>query len=79
MYLGFPEQSKIATLAVGECRADNLPAFFVNRDLCFYGVSLFLAGIPPSLPLFGRSTGVSVVSIRRLLFVFYPCGILLTI
>ena len=54
---------KIMFFAVGIRNADYFSCLFVNDNLHFYCVSLFLAGIPSFLPLFGRSTGDSVASI----------------
>jgi len=61
--LGVLEPSKIVPFSFSKGRTNHFAAFFVDNDLCFQRVPLFLAGIVEFLPLFGRSIGVSVASI----------------
>ena len=51
----------MSTPCVGRYGYD-LFGFFVDKNEQLYGVLFFLSGVPNFLPLFGRSTGVSVTS-----------------
>ena len=56
------EHRKIVRSARSVCRANNSASRFINDNLRFYRMSLFLARIVSLLFFFGRSIGVSVTS-----------------
>ena len=58
------EQLEIMSATFVESSAKYLPAGFIRYDLCLLSVSFFLARIIQSLFFLGRSTGLSVTSIR---------------
>ena len=58
----FFEHRQIVRFAVSLRRANNLASRFINDNLRFYRVPLFLARIVSLLFFFGRSIGVSVTS-----------------
>ena len=58
------EQPEVVPAAIAEIKADYLPARFVSDYLGFLGVPLLLPGIAWALFFLGRSTGLSVTSIR---------------
>jgi hypothetical protein len=58
---------QLAIMDTASCRdvgANNLGGSFVNHNLRFYRMALFLAGVAASLLFLGRSTGVSVASTK---------------
>lgn len=64
MHVRVLKKLKIMAFPIGKGYTDNLTIFLVNYNLCFQCMLLFLPGIVVSLPLFGRSIGVSVASTR---------------
>ena len=58
------EQREVMSLPVCKSRTDDLSGCFVHYDLPFQGVAFLFSGIVFFLPLFGRSIGVSVASIK---------------
>ncbi len=65
MSMGFPKQPEIMLSPIGKGQTIDLSILGAHRQLCFQGMTLFLSGIVPLLPFFGRSIGDSVVSGRR--------------
>ncbi len=55
MCMGFPEQPEIVLSPIGKGLTNDLSILEVHQQLCFQGMSLFLPGIVPLLPFFGRS------------------------
>lgn len=60
------EQVKIVTPTVFLRQTYDLPRGFVNHNLRFQRVPLFLAGVAAFLFFLGRSTGLSVASIKTI-------------
>ncbi len=65
MSMGFPKQPEIMLSPIGKGQTNDLSILGVHQQLCFQGMTLFLSGIVPLLPFFGRSIGDSVASGRR--------------
>lgn len=68
------EQEEVVGLAGSKAKANNLTAVVVHDYLGLEGMALFLAAV--ALPLFfwGRSTGVSVTSIKMKLYFNSLCS-----
>lgn len=62
-HAAFLKQFVIVHFAFPEKRRNNLFRFFINQNLRFQRVSLFLSRIKPALFFFGRSIKLSVASI----------------